>query len=266
LVIAILATFGVAASASAAPLAPLVKAENSTAEDQPIVLDKNEVERLGIETVPVREEKIVRRMTVMGEVKDEPAATPTSTTQATADTSTPSAPSPSDNKAANGTMPPRVLVLLDRNPDDDADDDAGEYDDEDDAEILAPGDFDEPEPLRAKRVVIGTASEPADTLYFKVRGGTQHGLTVGQRVGVKLAAPGSDTPKRIVPYSAIIYDATGNPWVFVRSKPLEFVKQHVTIEDIDHNMAILGDGPPPGTEVVTVGVAELAGARSHAQR
>ena len=88
----------------------------------------------------------------------------------------------------------------------------------------------------------------------------------GQHVGVKLAAPGSDVPKRVVPYSAIVYDPSGNPSVYVSPKALEFVRQSVTIEDINLGMAVLSDGPQAGTQVVTVGAAELAGVDSQAGR
>ncbi|MGH6825766.1 hypothetical protein [Methyloceanibacter sp.] len=266
-IMAVLAVLAVVPTASAAPLAQLSKVESPDVPDaQPIVLDEREAKRLGVQTTPVREEKVLRQMTVIGEVEDESVAKPSSEPGGDAAASGP-VPQPAPNGPQSQGSPLRVLVLLDKNPDDDDDDDAGQYDDEDDAEILAPGDFDEDEPLRAKRIEISAgAGSAANTLYFKIRGGTQHGLTPGQRVGVKLAAPGSDVPKRVVPYSAIFYDPSGNPSVYVSPKPLEFVRQPVTVEDINQGMAVLSDGPPAGTEVVTVGAAELAGADAHAGR
>ncbi len=261
-IMAVLAVLAVAPTAAAAPLAQLSKVENSEVSDaKPILLTEREAKRLGLQTTPVREEKVLRQMTVIGEVEDESVAKPSSEQSGDADASTPAGQAPK----GSGGGPLRVMVLLDKNPDDDADDDLGEYDDEDDAEILAPGDFDEDEPLRAKRIEISAGAEPAaNTLYFKIRGGTERGLTPGQRVGVKLAAPGSDVPKRVVPYSAIVYDPSGNPGVYVSAKPLEFVRQPVTVEDINEGMAVLSDGPQVGTEVVTVGAAELSGVDSHA--
>ena len=256
--VAVLAVLAVAPTASAVPVAEVSKVESSdVAGVQRIILDEGEAKRLGIQTAPVREEKVRRQVTVIGEVEDEPAA------KASPQPST-DAGGPAATGAQRQGSPLRVKVLLDKNPEDDADDDVGQYDDEDDAEILAPGDFDEDEPLRAKRVEISAGAEAAaNTLYFKIRGGAQRGLTPGQRVGVKLAAPGSDIPKRVVPYSAIIYDASGDSWVYVSPKPLEFVRQHVTIEDINQGMAVLSDGPQEGIEVVTVGAAELSGVESH---
>jgi hypothetical protein len=41
---------------------------------------------------------------------------------------------------------------------------------------------------------------------------------------------------------------------------LTYTRHPVTVEAIDGDQAILADGLTPGTEVVTVGVAELYGA------
>ncbi|MGB7855106.1 MAG: hypothetical protein WBL48_04325, partial [Pseudolabrys sp.] len=37
-----------------------------------VVLDSNDVSRIGVQTVPVREEKVVRLVVVLGKVEDEP--------------------------------------------------------------------------------------------------------------------------------------------------------------------------------------------------
>ena len=244
---------------AAAPLSDPTKGESVQGSGgEPIVLDASEVKRLGIQTAPVREENIGRRMTVVAEIEDEPVAKPATTM---------SEPSPSvKDSQSSDASPVRVQVLLDNNPDDDADDDNGQYDDEDDAEIVAPFDVDEPEPLRAKRVEtpLGAEIDP-NTLTFKIRSGMQRGLAPGQRVGVKFAAPGSETPKKVVPYSAVIYGASGDAWVYTSPEPAVFVRRQVTIEDIDDGTAVLSDGPPVGTQVVTVGAAELYGAELHAK-
>jgi hypothetical protein len=102
----------------------------------------------------------------------------------------------------------------------------------------------------------------SDPLYFKIRSGTQRGLAPGQRVVVKLAAPGSGTLKKVVPYSAVLYALSGDAWVYTSPEPLVFVRRQVTIEHIDQDSAVLSDGPAVGTQVVTVGAAELYGAES----
>ena len=245
----------------AAPQIETPKVESFPGSDvKRVVLDASEAKRLDIQTAPLREEKVVRQMTVIAEVENEPAAAASDVT----DTSSPAASKPAPNDGRGSAASPMdVHVLLDTNGDDDADDDVGNYDDEDDAEIWAPGDIDEVEPLRARRVTMTEGVEKAsDPLYFKVRSGTQRGLAAGQRVAVKLAAPGSGTPKKVVPYSAVLYALSGDAWVYTSPEPLVFVRRQVTIEHIDQDSAILSDGPAVGTQVVTVGAAELYGAES----
>lgn len=62
-----------------------------------------------------------------------------------------------------------------------------------------------------------------------------------------------------IPYAAVLYDAQGNTWVYTSPEPLVFVRHRVNIDFIDGGDAVLSDGPPPGTRVVTVGAAQLFG-------
>jgi hypothetical protein len=67
--------------------------------------------------------------------------------------------------------------------------------------------------------------------------------------------------KNRIPYSAILYDAAGGqPYVFVNTEGLSFHREDVTVENVDGDMVNLADGPPNGTEVVTVGVPQVHGA------
>ena len=69
-------------------------------------------------------------------------------------------------------------------------------------------------------------------------------------------APGGAT----VPYSSLIYDAEGGTWVYTNPEPLRFVREQVTVQGIEGEVAFLTDGPPTGTHVVSVGAVELYGA------
>jgi hypothetical protein len=62
-----------------------------------------------------------------------------------------------------------------------------------------------------------------------------------------------------VEHAALVYDQRGNPWVFTVIGPRTYVRAPVEIEEIDDELMILASGPPPGTEVVTVGAIELWG-------
>ena len=64
------------------------------------------------------------------------------------------------------------------------------------------------------------------------------------------------------PYAALVYDRKGMTWVYTNPEPLVFVRAPVVVESIKGPNAILKSGPPTGTTVVVVGVAELYGAES----
>ena len=81
-----------------------------------------------------------------------------------------------------------------------------------------------------------------------------------KRLGIEtaeVAEAGSN--RESVPYSAIIYDAEGQSWVFTPSEDLNSVKAPIPLDRIDGDKAILTEGPPPGTEVVSQGAEELYG-------
>ena len=65
-----------------------------------------------------------------------------------------------------------------------------------------------------------------------------------------------------IPYAAVIYDTTGNTWVYTNPEGLTFVRESVEVESIDGDQVILSAGLNPGVRVVTVGVAELFGAET----
>jgi hypothetical protein len=259
-VLAALAMLAMSTVALAAPQTGATEIEPQASSAKRVVLDANDASRIGVQTVRVREEKVVRRVVVLGKVEDEP----TDNAATDAGELAPTAVTELAQNDASSINDVQIRVLLDKNSADDADDDADQYDDEDDAEIVAPGDEDEDEtPVRAKRVLIQGGAAAPNTLYFKVKSGTK-GLQAGQNVGVRLAQPGSKTPKKVVPYSAILYDLTGDTWVYTNPEPSVFVRERVDIERIDEDLAVLNTGPAVGTQVVTIGAAELYGAESRA--
>lgn len=65
--------------------------------------------------------------------------------------------------------------------------------------------------------------------------------------------------RSVIPYAAVIYDATGQTWAYTNAGGLVFVRQAITVERIEADLAVLSAGPPIGTLVVIVGVAELWG-------
>jgi hypothetical protein len=67
------------------------------------------------------------------------------------------------------------------------------------------------------------------------------------------------TQRLVIPYDALIYDLDGQTWMYVSPEPLIYFREPITVDYIDGGIVVLLDGPALGTEVVTVGVAELYG-------
>ena len=70
----------------------------------------------------------------------------------------------------------------------------------------------------------------------------------------------SNAPRKVVPYSALIYDPKGQTWVYTSPQPRTFVRHKVDVDYIEGNIVVLNEGPPMGMVVASVGVAELYGA------
>ena len=62
-----------------------------------------------------------------------------------------------------------------------------------------------------------------------------------------------------MPYAALIYDAEGDTYAYTAPEPRTYVRQQIAIDHYDGDSVVLSDGPPAGTEVVTVGAAEVYG-------
>jgi hypothetical protein len=63
----------------------------------------------------------------------------------------------------------------------------------------------------------------------------------------------------VIPYAAVLYDLSGGTWIYVSPEPLIFVRQAITVDYIEGDNVILSEGPPVGTQVAMVAVAELYG-------
>jgi len=66
--------------------------------------------------------------------------------------------------------------------------------------------------------------------------------------------------RKTAPYASILYDLAGEAWVYTNPAPLTYLRHGVVVDEIKGVDAYLRDGPPAGTPVVTVGVAQLYGA------
>ena len=69
----------------------------------------------------------------------------------------------------------------------------------------------------------------------------------------------SATQSLVAPRAALLHDAYGGSWVYEAREGHVFVRRRVSVVDLVGDLAVLDQGPPPGTRVVTVGAAELFG-------
>ncbi|HZN68547.1 MAG TPA: HlyD family efflux transporter periplasmic adaptor subunit, partial [Tepidisphaeraceae bacterium] len=80
----------------------------------------------------------------------------------------------------------------------------------------------------------------------------------GQRVGVTVPLRG-DEESLVVPWSAVVYDATGGAWVYEKLREHAYARRRVSLRHVVNGDAVLDAGPAAGTQVVTQGVAEMFG-------
>jgi hypothetical protein len=199
-----------------------------------VVLTEQAAERLAIQTATVREEPVARTRVVGGQVASVVSGA-VLRVRAT----------PDDLQKVDRLQPARVRPLGPRN-----------------GLVPAAASLAAPDPTRS--ALIARASEPpagteADPALYYVVDGAGHGLAVGQRVLLELPLSGGEPLRKVVPYSAVFYDVRGDGWAYTQPAPLTFVRHRVTVDYIDGDRAVLSDGPPAGTEVVTVGATELSG-------
>ncbi len=92
-----------------------------------------------------------------------------------------------------------------------------------------------------------------------------------QRIGVQTAPAqrpaaigpsGGGQRSVVIPYSAVVYDPSGQTYAFKQVAPLTFVEVPVKVNHVAGNSAYLAKGPRAGTPVVTVGAEELFGVQT----
>jgi hypothetical protein len=68
----------------------------------------------------------------------------------------------------------------------------------------------------------------------------------------------SGSLRKVIPSSAVVNDQHGNDWAFTNPESLVFVRSPIKVDYTEGYLAVLSDGPPTGTEVVTVGADKLS--------
>jgi ABC-type oligopeptide transport system substrate-binding subunit len=80
-----------------------------------------------------------------------------------------------------------------------------------------------------------------------------------KRVGLQTGMIRQNGQETKIPYDAVIYGSDGKTYTYTAPEPLTYVRQEIDIDHVVGDSAMLSDGPPAGTEVVTVGAAEVYG-------
>jgi hypothetical protein len=104
----------------------------------------------------------------------------------------------------------------------------------------------------------GTVEEASRPLLYDLPAEVP-GLVGPGRVLVELTLSDGRTARKVVPYASLLYDIKGDTWIYTSPEQLVFVRHPVQVDYIDNGWAVLNEGPPAGTAVVAVGVAELYG-------
>lgn len=94
-------------------------------------------------------------------------------------------------------------------------------------------------------------------LFYRL-GNSDRSLRPGQRVSVRLPLRSSQE-HLVVPRASVLFDAFGGTWVYEAKEGGVFQRQRVALIDMVGDFAVLSQGPPLGTRVVTTGAAELFG-------
>jgi hypothetical protein len=117
-------------------------------------------------------------------------------------------------------------------------------------------------------VVAGCSAEEADdeaeggfvAVAEEIEGSDVSRITLVESAVTRLALETAEIgPDLVIPYGALLYDEQGQAWTYTSPEPLVYVREPVEVDRIEDDRVALASGPAPGTEVVTVGAAELYG-------
>lgn len=240
-----------------------------------VVLTEQAAKRLDIQTKALREE-VTKRWTVLsGQVEipsTEPSELPILETASTAATGESEQRLLTRIKvpldAGSGRPTGQLLIAVDAAEDEDGDthehDEFAEFfgvdgqaDNDDVVVVILTGEGSSDKSYKAQPVQVkGETTD--DGQYFELVQANSD-PEPGNQALVVMQAPGSGKMTKVVPYSSVIYDERGDIWLYTNPEPLVFVRHKIAVERVLGDLAVLLDGPPPGTMVVSVGAAELMG-------
>ncbi|MBE2283110.1 MAG: hypothetical protein IAE77_06590 [Prosthecobacter sp.] len=84
-------------------------------------------------------------------------------------------------------------------------------------------------------------------------------LRAGERVAVELPTSDSQHEALVIPFNAVLHDIHGGQWVYAKTGEHSYTRKRIQVARLAGVDAVLSNGPPTGTQVVTDGSAELFG-------
>jgi hypothetical protein len=103
------------------------------------------------------------------------------------------------------------------------------------------------------------AGSPVQQVQLTEQAMRRLGITTSAIRAAKMTLAGQTGQYKMIPYSAVVYDADGSTWAYVTTAARTFVRQPITVGAIEGSDAVLTAGPAVGSAVVTVGASELLG-------
>ena len=84
-------------------------------------------------------------------------------------------------------------------------------------------------------------------------------LRPGERVSVTVPLGGQRKRALVVPLAALLYDVSGDAWVYVRTDSLVFTRRRIEVGNVVGDRVLVTRGLARGMRVVTAGAVELFG-------
>jgi len=113
----------------------------------------------------------------------------------------------------------------------------------------------EPSPAIVKAI----AGSPVQQVQLTERAMRRLGIATSAIRAAKVTLADRTGRYKVIPYSAVVYDANGSTWAYLTTAARTFVRQRITVGAIEGSNAILTAGPAVGSAVVSVGASELLG-------
>jgi RND family efflux transporter MFP subunit len=112
--------------------------------------------------------------------------------------------------------------------------------------------------MAARPVSAPPTAQPLSSsvdLYYEIENPDGQ-LRPGQKLNANLPLR-DERESLVVPFSAVVYDINGGAWVYENVGEQKFSRRRVQVRYVVGDTAVLANGPPVGTKIVTVGTQEL---------